>query len=54
MDKSTSLFNLTGKVVPASVPGGANPGPNHLQKHGAISTSDFTYVMRFEIGRAHV
>jgi hypothetical protein len=33
------------EVVPASVPGGANPGPNHLHKHGAMSTSDFTYVM---------
>ena len=29
----------------AQIPGGANPGPNYLQKHGAISTSDFTYVM---------
>ena len=33
------------EVVPASVPGGTNPGPNHLQRNGAMSTSDFTYVM---------
>ena len=33
------------EVVPAQIPGGANPGPNYLQKHGAMSTSDFTYVM---------
>ena len=35
----------TVEVTPAQVPGGVNPGPNYLQRHGAMSTSDFTYVM---------
>ena len=35
----------TVEATPAQIPGGANPGPNYLQKHGAMSTSDHTYVM---------
>ena len=37
----------TGTVTttPAQIPGSVNPGPNYLQRHGAMSNSDFTYVM---------